>query len=107
MSAVFVGRQPIYSSDLKTVAYEMLFRSGAENQANVIDGEKATAELLLNAFAEIGLERIVGNLPAFVNVPEEFLLNGHSTVLPKDRVVLEILEDVRPTPEVLTEINSN
>ena len=100
-STVYVGRQPIYTGDSKTFAYELLFRSNETNHAEFVDGERATAELLLNSFAEIGLERIVGNLPAFINVPEEFILNGHCFALPKDRVVIEVLEDVRPTKDVL------
>ncbi len=101
MSNVFVGRQPIYSRELKTVAYELLFRSDNQNRANFEDGDRATAELILNTFAEIGLERVVGKLPAFVNLPENFIVNGHSFSLPRERVVLEVLEDVRPTKEVL------
>jgi c-di-GMP phosphodiesterase len=104
-STVYVGRQPIYTSDLKTHAFELLFRSSEENVAKIIDGERATAELCLNTFAEIGLERIVGCLPAFINVSENFLLHGHCFSLPKERVVIEILEDVRPTPDVLDAVS--
>ncbi len=99
--AAYVGRQPIYSQVSQTVAYELLFRSSEENQADIVDGECATAELLLNVFAEIGLERVVGKLPAFINVSEEFILKGYCQALPQDKVVIEVLEDVRPTPEVL------
>lgn len=98
---VFIGRQPIFTSDMQTFAYELLFRSSRENWADISDGNKATAELVLNAFTEIGLERIVGELPAFINIPGEFLLSGHCYALPKERLVLEILEDVKPTPETL------
>lgn len=103
-SSVFVGRQAIYAGDLKTYAYELLFRSSEMNFADVTDGESATAQLLMNAFTEIGLDRLVGDAPAFINVPESFLLLGHCSVLPIDRVVIEVLEDTRPTPEVLAAI---
>jgi EAL and modified HD-GYP domain-containing signal transduction protein len=105
MSKVFIGRQAIYSRELKTVAYELLFRSGDQNHAQFGDGGKATAELILNTFAEIGLERVVGRLPAFVNLPESFIVSGHSFSLPKQRVVLEVLEDVRPTQKVLAALS--
>lgn len=101
-SAVFVGRQPIYTADLEVFAFELLFRAGdGQNRAAIDDGDAATAELILNSFAEIGLDRIAGQRPAFVNVPRGFLLERHAYSLPKDRVVLEILEDVEPDPEVL------
>ena len=105
MSNVFVGRQPIYARDMKTVAYELLFRSGTENRADFADGEQATAELILNTFTEIGLEQIVGNLPAFLNLTESFIVNEHALALPKDRVVLEVLEDVPPTKQVLAALS--
>lgn len=102
----YVGRQPIYSRDLQTVAYELLFRSDDSNYAEFSSGEQATADLLLNVFAEIGLERVVGKLPAFINVSEEFILNGYCRAIPQDKVVIEVLEDVRPTPEVLAALKA-
>ena len=100
-SSVFVGRQPIYGKDDSSFGYELLFRSSFTNEANIEDGQKATAELLINTFAEIGLERIVGSLPAFINVSEEFIVNQHCHFLPKDKVVIEVLENVKPTREVM------
>lgn len=98
---VFVGRQPIFDKKMDTFAYELLFRSSEANRAEFKDGERATAELMLNAFAEIGLDHIVGNYPAFVNVTEEFILDGSCESLPSDRVVIEVLEHVRPTSSVI------
>ena len=100
-SSVFVGRQPIYSRDDSSFGYELLFRSSFTNEAIIKDGQKATAELLINTFAEIGLERIVGSLPAFINVSEEFIVNQHCHFLPKDKVIIEVLENVKPTREVM------
>src|SRR5207244_4144263 len=57
MSDVFVARQPIFNRDLEVVGYELLFRS-REAQA-IPSPEGATASVVLNAFTEIGLERIV------------------------------------------------
>ncbi len=98
---VFVGRQPIFNSKLETYGYELLFRRDETNQTPTINGELATAELILNTFTEIGLEKVTYNLPAFINVTENFLINGHSHALPKERVIIEVLEDVNPTQQVL------
>ncbi len=103
---VFVGRQPIFKSNLKTFGYELLFCNGSTNQAPAINGEFATAELIRDTFTEIGLEKVVGDLPAFINITEEFLINGYCLALPRDRVVLEILEDVNPTQHVLDALSS-
>lgn len=105
MSNAFVGRHPIYTQDVKTVAYELLFRSENRTEAQFSDGEYATAELLLNTFTEIGLEQIVGDLPAYINVTEEFLLEDYAYALPRERVVLEVLETVRPTEDVINALS--
>ena len=96
----FVGRQPIYDRDLMLYAYEILFRSGGENRATVSDSDHATAEVVLNLVSEIGLDQIVGTVPAFINVTRNFLLDRHAYALPADRVVLEVLEDVPPDRQV-------
>ena len=82
----------------------MLFRNSQRNSAVFDDAEQATAQLILNLFIEIGLERVVGELPAFINMTESFILGDHAKSLPAERVVLEILEDVRPVPEIVTAI---
>ncbi len=101
MTLAFVGRQPIYTPNLKVAAYEVLFRDSTLNASNIEDGDQATAELILNLFAEIGVQQIVGDVPAFINVTRNFIIDGHVHALPKDQVVVEVLEDVKPDPDVL------
>jgi EAL and modified HD-GYP domain-containing signal transduction protein len=108
---LFVGRQPIFDRSLDTVAYELLFRSGADAvTADVIDGGAATARVLVSAVTEIGLNNLVGAKQAFVNITEHFITRPHLlAALPPDRVVLEVLETVPPTDAViagLTELAS-
>jgi hypothetical protein len=82
MSEVFVARQPIFDRKLDVVGYELLFRGGQSAGALVSDPESATAAVVLGSFTEIGLERIVGSKPAWVNLSREFLLHGHARSLP-------------------------
>lgn len=100
---LFVGRQPIFDRSLDTVAYELLFRNGADaSSANVIDGGAATARVLVSAVTEIGLNNLVGSKKAFVNLTEHFIVHPHLlAALPPERVVLEVLESVPPTPAVI------
>ena len=95
-AAVYVGRQAIYDNRLNVAAYELLYRDSRKNRALFTDAETATGQLLLNTFVDIGIERIAGSRPAFVNVGDSFVLNGHCQSLPKERVVLELLEDATP-----------
>jgi len=94
MQDAFVGRQPIFDKHKVVYAYELLFRNGSENSADVIDGNQASTQVILNALTEFGLDSIVGKNLAFINLTQELLLDELIQMLPSDRVVLEVLEDV-------------
>jgi EAL and modified HD-GYP domain-containing signal transduction protein len=97
---VFVGRQPILGPNLKTIGYEILYRNCEIDSANFSDEGVATAHVLLNTYLDIGLENVVGSHLAFLNIPRHFLLEKFCEALPKNRVVLEILENIEPSPRV-------
>jgi EAL and modified HD-GYP domain-containing signal transduction protein len=103
MSDVFVARQPIFNRDLDVVGYELLFRS-REAQA-IPSPEGATASVVLNAFTEIGLERIVGDHTAWINVSRDFILSGLTETLPAGRVRLELLEDQLLDDQLIEALN--
>lgn len=103
---IFVGRQPILGPNLKTIGYEVLYRDCESDSANIHDEAMATAQVLLNTYLDIGLEHVVGTHLAFLNIPTQFLLDRHCEALPKHRVVLEILETVEPTQEVIEAMTS-
>lgn len=98
---LFLGRQPILDRDQQLHAYELLFRSGSRNAADVTDGVQATATVIVNAFAELGVEAALGKCRGFINVDEQFLFSDMLELLPRQSVVLEILETVPPTPAVI------
>jgi c-di-GMP-related signal transduction protein len=98
---LFLGRQPILDRDQKLVAYELLFRNGTRNSAEVTDGVQATATVIVNAFAELGVEAALGKCRGFINVDEAFLFSDMLELLPRQSVVLEILETVPPTVAVI------
>ena len=84
------------------MAYELLFRSGQRNAADVTDGVQATATVIANAFTELSVGDALGDCRGFINVDEAFLFSDVLELLPRPSVVLEILETVPPTPEVIT-----
>jgi len=90
----FIGRQPIFNRKQVVYAYELLFRSDDNNAANFEDDNTATAQVIYNSLIEIGLEEIVGDKLAFINFPRDLLMNGIANLLPPDKVVIEILENV-------------
>ena len=93
MAEVFVARQPIFDRSLRVAGYELLFRGGPTNAAFIVNPEGATASVVLNSFTEIGLERVVGSHPAWINVSRDFVMSGLAESVPAGPMVLEILED--------------
>jgi len=87
---------------MAVVAYELLYRaSPVSRTAQVGDPGGATLEVITGAALEIGLDRLAGGLPVHINFPEELLVKLPDLPLQPARVVIEVLEDVRATPEVL------
>jgi EAL and modified HD-GYP domain-containing signal transduction protein len=91
--SVFIARQPIFDAALDVVGYELLFRGANEHVAVFSDDDEATSTVVMNAFTEIGLDNVVGERLAWINVSRDFLLGSLARALPRGRVVLELLED--------------
>ncbi len=101
MQDAFVGRQPIFDQHKSVYAYELLFRNGSSTSANVVDGNQASTQVILNTLTEFGLDSIVGKHRAFINLTRELLVDDLIQMLPQKRVVLEILEDVTVDKELV------
>lgn len=100
-SEFFLARQPILDINQKLVAYELLFRRGFDNQANVTDGLIASLSVIKHAFMDIGIDTLLGGKTAFININEELLMSDIIGILPPERVILEILETVPITQAVI------
>lgn len=99
---IFIGRQPILDRSQQLFAYELLFRSGSKvNAADVHDNLAATASVINHAFAELGIEQAMGPYKGFINCDENLLLSDILEVLPTDKIVLEVLETVEVTPQIV------
>jgi c-di-GMP-related signal transduction protein len=103
---VFVARQPIFDAAREVVAYELLFRDGIANTFSGIDGTEATRQVVLNAFVLFGLQRLTAGRPAFINFTREALASDLATLFPPHAIVIEVLEDIRPEPEILAQLKS-
>jgi len=99
-----VARQAIFDVDLNVYAYELLFRSNNQQTASgIIDsfGDEATSRVINHTFMELGIERVIGNHLAFVNLTRNFILTDDPLPFAQDRVVLEILEDIVADDELI------
>jgi EAL and modified HD-GYP domain-containing signal transduction protein len=94
MQDFLIGRQQIFDRDLKIFAYELLFRDAHGKGPGEIEATWASNQVIVNSLLEEGLERVVGPYRAFINFTRDNLLHGTAQLLPKDKVVVEILESV-------------
>ena len=99
---IFVGRQPIFDRYLRVIGYELLYRSFGANRALFIDGDRATSQVILNSFAEIGIEEIVGNQKLFINLTRNFFLKKYPIPLLPGRLVIEVMENILIDNEILS-----
>jgi EAL and modified HD-GYP domain-containing signal transduction protein len=95
----FMARQPILDSQCMVHGYELLFRAGPV-PAYSGSSDFATRTMIDNTVM-FGLEKLTAGLPAFVNCTSDSLTAGLVDVLPLGLTVLELLETVEPTPEVI------
>jgi EAL and modified HD-GYP domain-containing signal transduction protein len=95
-----LGRQPIYDARREIRAYELLYRRHvADGAAQIANGDQASAEVLLKAFLEIGLATVSPEQPVFINHTVSLL--ALDPIVPPDRMVIEVLEDVPVNAETI------
>ncbi|MFM0694817.1 EAL domain-containing protein [Paraburkholderia graminis] len=92
---VYLGRQPILDRQGALNAYELLFRAGAHNYAEVTNDAQATAQVVARALGGIGVPAVLGPHRGFVNIDRTMLFDDIVHVMPPERFVLEILETVQ------------
>jgi EAL and modified HD-GYP domain-containing signal transduction protein len=95
----FIARQPIFDKRLSVYAYELLFRGGPQNYFQ--PSRHASSSVIADSVSLFDLQNLTGNARAFVNVDELALRLGAPRLLPPERIVVEILETVTPTEEIL------
>ena len=103
MIDVFIGRQPIFNTRMQVIAYELLFRSNTkDNHAVIVGGDSASAQVMMAAFGDIGLSELLSEgQVAFVNFTEGLLLKAVQPFFPPELVVIELLEDIKVTSQLV------
>jgi c-di-GMP-related signal transduction protein len=99
---VLVARQAIFDRQRKLYGYELLFRSDAAS--NTFDGTEAfaaTMQVLSNMMMSVGATKLLGGKKAFVNFDHRLLLANAHLTLPRQSLVIEILETVVPTEDLV------
>lgn len=101
----FLARQAIYDKEKNIIAYEILYRNSLNN---VFDKntkqEEATYKVIQN-ISSFGLGKLTNNKLAFINFPEESINTDMATLLPNNKIIIEVLETVEPTKEIIRNLN--
>ncbi|MFZ3246670.1 MAG: HDOD domain-containing protein [Candidatus Acidiferrales bacterium] len=97
----FIALQPILDAKQNLSGYELLFRSKAEGGFVAPADGDASATLIIESSFLFDLHSLCGGYPAFINLSQNSLLLEHALLLPSERIVVEVLETVKPVPEVV------
>ena len=91
----YIAKQPIIDLNNEIYGYELLFRALDCGTLKAVfeDELLATAKVLVNALNHFGIHTLVDDNLAFINIDQEFLLDPIVFTIPKERFVLEILEN--------------
>jgi c-di-GMP-related signal transduction protein len=100
MHEKFIARQPIFDQRLRVFAYELLFRGGPQNHF-IKPSKNAASSVIADSITLFDLQNLTGNALAFLNVDELALRLDAPRLLPPERVIIEILETVTPSDEIV------
>ena len=99
---ILLARQPIYDASLNVVAFELLYRSISPDAAEIRNGDEASSRVLLSAFGGAGIMDITDGKPAYINFTKHLIINPPP--VDPQHLVIEVLEDVLVTPELLDSV---
>ncbi len=92
-SSPCLARQPILTQEEKVWGYELLFRMGAEENRCESDFDGGTRSII-DTLNVMGLDVVCDGALGFINCTHEMLLKEFFLLLPADKVVIEIQENV-------------
>jgi EAL and modified HD-GYP domain-containing signal transduction protein len=103
----FLARQPIVDGKHKLIGYELLFRGSAHaNTAKIDDAYQAGLNVMAATLFDMGTEWLLKGKLAFINMDQASLMSDFVSLLPPQKIVIEILETVTATPELLARLDA-
>ncbi|MFC7002411.1 EAL and HDOD domain-containing protein [Pseudobowmanella zhangzhouensis] len=97
----YVARQPILDNNMEVQAYELLFRDGKNNCFPDVLPDEATSSILARNYLTLGLEEFSGDKRSFINFHKDSLLNDFTSILNPEKTVVEIVETIPTTREMV------
>ncbi len=106
MGGFFLGRQPILDRNHNLVAFELLFRQGeTEEVVHVTDDLSASANVIVNAYGQLGIQNVLGRQRGFINADPDLIMSNIISLLPCKHVILEVKEPASITAEFMQRCN--
>ncbi|CAH0527367.1 EAL and HDOD domain-containing protein [Vibrio hippocampi] len=97
----YVARQPIFNARSMTIGHELLFRDGENNAFPThVAPDRSTYRLIAENYLSVGQEDD-SKSRCFINFPHQSLVRRLPLSLPKDTIVVEVLETCTPNDELL------
>lgn len=97
----FVARQPILDKSGRLRAYELLFRQTGTSESRAGASDDIATASVIDAIFAMGFDTLTAGKRAFIHVSRDLLLEGVPSVLPADRVVVELPATLDPDPPVV------
>jgi len=104
---ILIGRQAILDRRNRTYGYELLYRETiTKNESKTdLNGNTATGRVIVNAFLNLGIDKLAKKGRVFINFTRDLIIDRVWEMLPKEKVVIEVLEDVMAEEEILKSLS--
>ena len=74
MENIYLAKQPILDRNKDLVAYELFFRANDQDEsAGFENGLSATANVIVNAYGNLGIQNVLGQQRGFININKELI----------------------------------
>lgn len=100
ISSIVLARQPIFNRRESVVGYALRYRPLTPS-GELAGPESSSASVMVGALAEIGLTKLVGERPAYIEITPQLLHYVGQLPLPPERVVLELAATTRVDADLL------
>ena len=101
-----VARQPVFDRAGGIWGYELLYRRPSNTEsADISSGTVATANVIINGFETVR-PSLKDHQKVLINFTSDLIETQVITLLPPENCIVEILEDVDPTPAVLDAVTA-
>lgn len=92
---MFIARQPIFNSSMGVYGYELLYRDNETAKAFESESAKEATSEVLGKLFEVGIDNLTDGTRAFINFDLDFLLSNAIEMIPPEKFVIDVLEDVK------------